>query len=180
MLLGMSSLYAATAKPWRTLTDDAETAPHVNAAAPSGTTREAAAHGAVPVAALARPSASAGPISEPQDTGTPRQDPAGAARESWQKAAQSLRERDFATAGEALRRLSEQGTKSERESAQLVRAQLLLSQGQHAEALALASTLATSAETASIRRKATELANEARKSSASKRSFEPAPGTNLP
>jgi len=178
MLLGMGSLYAATAKPWQRWSAKAELATTANARVPAKTARMTPTL-APPTAAAAIPSASAGGGSEPH-TATPRPEPAVTARESWQRAAQSLREQDFATAGEALRRLSEQGTKAERESAQLVRAQLLLSQGQAAEAFQLATTLAAAAETASIRRKAGELANEARKSSASKRSFEAPPGTNSP
>lgn len=178
MLLGMGSLYAATAKPWRQLVGDAQAPTSKTAHGPDQTTHGNPAP--APVAVSAVPSASGVPSAEPRDAATPRPDSAVAARESWQRAARSLREQDFVTAGEALRRLSEQGTKPERESAELVRAQLLLSQGQRAEALELATALATSAETASIRRKAAELANEARKSSASKRSFEPGAGTNLP
>jgi hypothetical protein len=180
MLLGMGSLYAATAKPWRKLGGDSQQPASSNASVPGKTDHVTSRHTPALVLVPAAPSSSASPAGEPRDNAAPRPDPAVAARESWQRAAQGLRERDFATAGEALRRLSEQGTKAERESAQLVRAQLLLSQGQTAEAFELATALATSAETASIRRKALALASEAGKSSASKRSFEPPTGTNLP
>lgn len=180
MLLGMGSLYAATAKPWRGLGGDAAAPANEDVSVPRKTPNATPRPEPAPVAAPAFPSSSAGAFGEPRDGTAPRPEPSVATRESWRRAAQSLRERDFATAGEALRRLSEQGTKAERESAQLVRAQLLLSQGQRAEAFELASALATSAETTSIRRKASELANEARKSSASMRSFDPPAGTNLP
>lgn len=180
MLLGMSSLYAATAKPWRKLGGSAQAPARTHADAPEKSARVTPRLAAVPVAAPVVPSSSPGATGEPRDNGTPHPDPAAATRESWQRAAQSMRERDFATAGEALRRLSEQGTEAERESARLVRAQLLLSQGQRAEAFELASALAMSAKTASIRHKASELANEARKSSPSQRSFEPPTGTNSP
>jgi hypothetical protein len=179
-LLSIGSLYAATAGPWR-LTGKSggeeasrNRAPPHPPATPLGfdTARVppalASSSGSAPAAPLAPSPAAARPSSAPSP------------RESWQRAARGLRERDFAAADDALRRLSAQGSRPEREAALLARAQLLLSQGQVAAALELSTSLASSADSSSTRHRAAAIASQARESTPSKRSFEPAPATNLP
>ena len=180
-LLGMGSLYAATTKPWRLLNvpkdvtslhETSARAPQpqqVDGSAPRSVTPLLAASSR-PVPAAPSPSLPALPV--------PNKDEA--VRESWQRAAQGLRERDFTAADDALRRLSEQGTIQDREAALLARAQLRLSQGQVAAALELSTRLAASAESESIRQKALEITREARQTNASERSFDPAPVTKPP
>lgn len=54
--------------------------------------------------------------------------------EQWKRAARGLRDGDFQSANAALRELTRRGTEADRESAQLVQAQVLLAQGREAEA----------------------------------------------
>jgi len=98
----------------------------------------------------------------------------------WQRAARGLRERDFETANTALEELARQGSNTERESAQLVQAQLLLSQGREDEAANLLRSLRTSARSATVRQKSAELLARVNESRPSQRSFAPAEGTNDP
>lgn len=104
---------------------------------------------------------------------------ASAAREQWRRAARGLRERDFETANRALEELASKATGAERESAQLVQAQLLLSQGREAEAVSLLRTLQASARSPSVRQKSSELLARV-ESRPSQRSFAPPEGTNDP
>ncbi len=91
-----------------------------------------------------------------------------------------LRERDFETANAALEELAQRGSSAERESAQIVQAQLLLSQGRESDAATLLRTLQASAHSASVRQKSTELLARINDSHPSQRSFAPAEGTNDP
>jgi hypothetical protein len=77
--------------------------------------------------------------------------------QGWQRVARSLREHDLDAAQAALLALEAQGSQADRESAELVRAQLLLSQGRTSEALPMLAQLRASTQSASVRRKATEL-----------------------
>jgi hypothetical protein len=106
--------------------------------------------------------------------------PAASSSEQWQRAARGLRERDFETANAALEELARRGTSAERESAQLVQAQLLLSQGRESDAVSLLRTLRASADSASVRQKSAELLARVNESRPSQRSFAPAEGTNDP
>ena len=106
--------------------------------------------------------------------------PATSTSEPWQRAARGLRERDFETASAALEELARRGTSAERESAQLVQAQLLLSQGRESDAVSLLRTLRATADSASVRQKSAELLARVNESRPSQRSFAPAEGTNDP
>ncbi len=106
--------------------------------------------------------------------------PAASTSEQWQRAARGLRERDFETASAALEELAQRGTGGERESAQLVQAQLLLAQGRDSDAASLLRTLRGSAQSLSVRQKSAELLVRLNESRPSQRSFAPAEGTNDP
>ena len=179
MLLGMGSLYAASA-PWKALNFGWGRAAERAAVAPAP-----AAKPALPPSPSSWPPPLPVTSSGPNRTLVPQPvlptpGSAVAARESWERAAQGLRERDFDTANQALLRLAEQGDSTERETAQLVRAQLLLSQGRAPEAEQLLRALQRAAGSPSIRDKAQELLAAPRKSTPSERSFEPLEGTKLP
>jgi len=77
--------------------------------------------------------------------------------EQWKRAARGLRDGDYQSANAALRELTRRGTDADRESAQLVQAQLLLAQGRDAEAGTLLKSLEASARAPSVRRKSAEL-----------------------
>jgi hypothetical protein len=186
MLLGMGSLYAATQGPWKLpgfratfaaqrarALDEPTPAPRRATAAPASEV-----HSAEPAPsgmADLRPPELGGRLARPLSSALT---PDGG--ESWERAARGLRERDFDTADDALLKLAEQGSPSERETAQLVRAQLLLSQGRRAEAQASLSQLERSAVTPSVLKKAQQLASELRQSAPSQRSFGPLPNTKGP
>jgi len=183
MLLGMGSLYAASAT-WRPMgfswsQDERRLAkgaePQPTARAPVFAPAGEAAEPALPV-----PRASAAPAPAAPGPAASASTAAAAARESWQRAAQGLREQDFDTANDALLKLAQQGTSNEREAAQLVRAQLLLSQGRTADAQAELLRLERSARSESVRLKAGELLSAARKSMPSERSFDAVEGTKQP
>jgi hypothetical protein len=179
-LLSIGSLYAATAGPWRLAgkSGGEEASRHRGPPHPSARPLGFDAARVPPPLASSSGSIAAAPVVPSAAAARPPGAPSP--RETWQRAARGLRERDFAAADDALRRLSAQGSRSEREAALLARAQLLLSQGQVAAALELSTGLATSAESGSTRHRAAAIASQARESTPSKRSFEPAPATNLP
>ena len=180
-LLSIGSLYAATTKPWRLLDtpNDVTSLQKPSARVPQPQQVDRGAPRSVtPLPAAPSSSVTAGPGSSVPALRIPSKEEA--VRESWQRAAQGLRERDFTAADDALRRLSEQGTTLDREAALLARAQLRLSQGQVAAALELSTRLAASAESESIRQRAVEIARQARQRNASERSFDPAPVTKPP
>ena len=178
MLFGMGSLFAATAAPWRLLdfswskaeqrvervVPRAPTPPAPRVAPP------AAESPALPLAPPAQ-ALSAEPTASEHAAG------AGAAKESWRRAAQGLRKRDFESTNDALIKLSQQGTVAEREAALMVRAQLLLNQGQTAEARQLLEGL-RGASSPSIRGKAQMLLDETQKFAPAHRSFELGASTN--
>jgi len=106
--------------------------------------------------------------------------PAASTSEQWQRAARGLRERDFETANAALEELARRGTSAERESAELVQAQLLLSQGRRSDAENLLRRLRSSAHSSLVRQKSAELLAGVDETRPSRRSFAPAEGTNDP
>jgi hypothetical protein len=99
--------------------------------------------------------------------------------EQWKRAARGLRDGDFQSANAALRQLTRRGTEGDRESAQLVQAQVLLAQGREAEAGILLKSLEASAHAPSVRRKSTELLARLRDRPAP-RSTNSRQGTELP
>lgn len=105
--------------------------------------------------------------------------PAVASAEQWRRAARGMRQGDLEGASAALSELSRHGSAADRESALLVQAQLLLSQGKTEQAKGMLQTLADSASAPSVRRKSTELLSR-KKELPSQRSFDPAAGTNVP
>jgi hypothetical protein len=186
-LLGVGSLYAATAGPWpflgRAATPPADMASLATSGRAAVAVRPSARASATPAASTEpRAPAQAAPTSSASASpGTlPRAPQGKTARDDWQRAARGLREQDFASADDAFRRLAARGDAPEREAALLARAQLLLSQGRYATAHELAERLAASAESSSIRRSAAELAQRASQFTQSQRSFDPAPSTNSP
>ena len=100
--------------------------------------------------------------------------------QQWKRAAQGLRDGDFQSANAALKELTRRGTEADRESAQLVQAQVLLAQGREAEAGSLLKVLEASAHAPSVRRKSTELLARLRGRAAAPRAAKSRPGTELP
>jgi hypothetical protein len=78
----------------------------------------------------------------------------------WAKAAQGLRDDDFAGTEAALGKLEQAGSETDREAARLIRAQLLLHQGNASGARALLQDLASNAQSAQVRAKARGLLSE--------------------
>jgi hypothetical protein len=189
MLLGVGTLYAAGAMPAGLLTPSpppsrsptqfvvgvgsgvkAKTRAPVPALAPAPT----------PTSAPASASSSAA-SSKSQGSAAPRGlDAEPAAKESWQRVAQGLRESDLVSSDEELLKLSHQGSAADRETAKLVRAQVLLRQGRVDEAQALLVELRDSGTLVSTRSKATLLLRQLAPARSSHRSFEPSAGTNQP
>lgn len=100
--------------------------------------------------------------------------------EQWQRAARGLREKDFVTAQAALDDLSRRGSSSERESARLVQAQLLISRGRNEDAASTLRELRSFAQSPAVRQKASELLARISETPPSQRSFAPVEGTNEP
>ena len=75
----------------------------------------------------------------------------------WAKAAQGLRNNDFAETELALATLEHAGSTADREAARLIRAQLLMHQGDASGARALLRDLADAAQSAQVRAKARSL-----------------------
>lgn len=107
-------------------------------------------------------------------------DPALQQPELWQRASRGLRDRDFDAANAALAELMREGSVSERESARLVQAQVLLAQGRTQDAELSLRTLAESASSPKLRQKAHELLLTAHENLASQRSFPVDGGANQP
>jgi hypothetical protein len=183
MLLGVGSLYAATALPWRLLlthSNRLESQHGGGRALPSArsaaSSTAVSASGAAPVPLTPEPQAPVtAAFSERVEPA-----PSSAAHETWQRAARALRERDFDTANDALARLSQQGSQAEREAASLLRAQFLLNEQRTVEARDLLVELTRTSRSAVIRGKADSLLAAIQKSTNAHRSFDIAPGTNQP
>jgi hypothetical protein len=110
----------------------------------------------------------------------PSRNPAGVpSAEQWKRAARGLRDGDFRSANAALKQLTSRGTDADRESAQLVQAQVLLAQGKEVEAGSMLRSLEASARAPSVRRKSAELLARLRDRPAS-RSTNSRGGTELP
>jgi hypothetical protein len=176
VMIGVGSVYAATG-PLRLL--GKETSRTEPAAARVPTPVGSVRHGSSSSPELARGPEAARP--EPQIALAPALPaPVTSTGEQWQRAARGLREKDFATAQAALDELARRGTSSERESARLVRAQLLISQGRTEDAAGTLSELQRSAQSSAVRAKASELLARMNAFPPSQRSFAPAEGTNEP
>jgi hypothetical protein len=178
VVLGMGSVYAAT-QPLQLFASDPASGDgdaSVRTPASKSSVRAGAPPGddASPAPARAVPSASQ--LNPVPSLPTP----SSSASEQWQRAARGLREKDFATADAALDELARQGSAAERESARLVRAQLLIAQGRDREASSALRELASSASSLSVKHKATALLTRMNESLPSRRSFEPVEGTNRP
>ena len=111
---------------------------------------------------------------------SPRAIGAASEPELWQRAARGLRDEDFDSANAALADLIRQGTTSERESARLVQAQVLLAQGRGQEAELLLRELASTGQSAKVRQKSRELLPTSQENRSSHGSFSPAGGANEP
>jgi len=181
MLLGMSGVYAATARPFKglwfssTLLADRPEPPPERAfrrAAPSLAPQPSGEPAAAP---SARPGSAERAAAAPS-----RGLPTPAPTENWQRAARGLRERDFDTVSDALAELEASGGPAERDAAQLVRAQLLLSQGRDDEARSLLGNLQNGAHSANVRQKARELFARINQAGVSQRSFEEPEATKAP
>ena len=179
-VIGIGTVYAATGSlrvfdrseqvVVRRVLPPAVTTPSPRAALPLPSPREA-----TPVAIVPQPSL---PLT-PSFAGAPAT-PAASTSEQWQRAARVLRERDFETANTALEELARRGSSGERESAQLVQAQLMLSQGRESDAANLLRSLRASAGSATVRQKSAELLARVNESRPSQRSFAPPEGANDP
>lgn len=175
VVLGVSSVYAATLiRPFSAEPKDPLTPTVVPTAAPRAAKlrprprqqqvpeADASAEADADSQAEPRPEAAAG---REVDIGSPgvvrEQSPRSVApipsAEQWKRAARGLRDGDFQSANAALKELSRRGTEADRESAQLVQAQVLLAQGREAEAGSLLKALEASAHAPSVRRKSAEL-----------------------
>lgn len=169
MLMAVGTVYAATvmkpltsappppvaSPPAETRTSPARPTPSPKAAKvveenAASETEEPTPEAAPPVAL---PSPTAAPVRE-QPARSPTPAPSA---EQWKRAAQGLRDGDYQSANAALKELTRKGTEAERESAQLVQAQVLLAQGREGEAQRLLKSLEGSARAPSVRRKSVEL-----------------------
>jgi thioredoxin-like negative regulator of GroEL len=84
-------------------------------------------------------------------------DHAPADRALWAKAAEGLRNNDFNETQSALATLEHAGSAADREAARLIRAQLMLHQGNTSGARALLQDLADHAQSEAVRAKARNL-----------------------
>jgi hypothetical protein len=100
--------------------------------------------------------------------------------ELWQRAARSLRDKDFDGANAALADVVRNGSASERESARLVQAQVLLAQGRARDAELSLRELAASARSPKVRQKAAALLLTPQQNLPSERSFSIDEGANEP
>lgn len=172
--LGMGSVYAASGPLHLLGNEPARVEPARPHAAPPthGARRE-------PTNVFAPPLEPAQP--ELRDNAVPSPAaPAPAASEQWQRAARGLRDKDFTTAQAALEDLARHGSSTERESARLVQAQLLVSQGRTEEAAGMLRDLQRSAQSSAVRTKASQLLSRLNENRPSQRSFAPLEGTNSP
>jgi hypothetical protein len=171
--IGMGSVYAATGPLHLFGNEPARLEPRVPSAAPAHSARRE------PTSVLAPPLHPTEP--EPLlNSAPPLATPATSAGEQWQRAARGLRDQDFATAQSALEELAHHGSDNERESARLVQAQLLVSQGRTEEATGVLRELRGAARSSAVRAKASELLSRLNENRPSQRSFAPLEGTNTP
>ena len=95
---------------------------------------------------------------KPSAVGSDERPPADGA--VWAKAAQGLRDKDFAQTAAALSTLEHAGSTTDREAARLIRAQLMLHQGNVSGARAVLQELLERAQSAQVRAKAQGLLSE--------------------
>jgi len=179
MLLGVGSLFAASSAGLRIFergAPSAEVAPAASVAItpPAVILLQAPALPAAPSAAtsaLNRAPEAEHPPRPATVTPAPASEP-----EQWRNVARAMREHDYHAADSALSELEGRGG-SQAEAAQLVRAQLLLSQGRSSEAEVLLRALQTSAASPSVREKSAELLARPTKSGSPQRSVELPAGT---
>ena len=179
-VIGISTVYAASGSlRWFGRSDEVfvRRAPPPVAATPSS---RAALPVVSPSAAVPAPIVPQPPLPSAVSGAPAPAPPTASSNEQWQRAARGLRERDFETANTALEELARRGSEAERESAQLVQAQLLLSQGRESDAANMLRSLRASARSATVRQKSAELLARMNESRPSQRSFAPAEGTNDP
>jgi len=181
MLLGMGSLFAATAIP--RLLPGAGGTKSPSGVQPRPNEKEVSrAYGARPrtTASAAEPVTSSNapvPSAAPE---TPLRAFSAAERESWQRVAGALRNSDLEEADAALLKLARQGSEADREVARLVRAQVLLRQGRELEARAVLQALSQPGISEATRRKAASLLERTVPVTPPHRSFELEPSTKGP
>lgn len=175
VFIGVGSVYAAAAVPrlFERATLPVAPAP-ASAQPPTIPPREA--RDAVPEAAA--PSVVQPPA--PPRSEQARPTASAVAHERWQRVARGMRGEDYESAQVALEELATDGDHAQRESARLVQAQLLISQGRRDLAMPLLEELRASARAASVKQKADKLLLQIDEAPPAKRSFEPAPGANEP
>jgi hypothetical protein len=171
LALGFGVAFAADAVVQRTQTK-VLAAPSASTVAPP-IPRKIAPSAAVPSAVeSAEPSAEPPPAiaeakrtrvsSSPAPSGTSEpSDPEAANAAAWSRAAEGLRNSDAAETKSALSALENSGRDSDREAARLVRAQLMLHQGDSVGALTVLHELMSNAKSPLVRSKARALINQA-------------------
>jgi hypothetical protein len=192
VVVGVSSVYAATQiRPFVSPQPDESAAPVVvpTSAARPGKPRPPSQKATSPESAadagsIVDETEEAGRETDASATGALHEQPAHSpapmpSADQWKRAARGLRDGDFQSANAALKELTRRGTEADRESAQLVQAQVLLAQGKEAEASSLLKSLQASAHAPSVRRKSTELLARLRDRPAP-RSAKSRSGTELP
>lgn len=191
VVVGVSSVYAATQiRPFVSQPDESAAPVVVPTSAarpgklrhpsPKATAPESEADAGLHVDGAEEPSREADASSTGALHEQPARSPASVpSADQWKRAARGLRDGDFQSANAALKELTRRGTEADRESAQLVQAQVLLAQGKEAEASSLLKSLQASAHAPSVRRKSTELLARLRDRPAP-RSAKSRSGTALP
>lgn len=176
VFIGVGSVYAAAGVP-RLLDRTTAVASAPSAALPPAAAPRRAL-GVLPE--VAAPSAVEPPAPAPARGEQARPPASAVAREEWQRAARGMRGQDFESAHAALEELANDGEDAQRESARLVQAQLLISQGRRDLAKPLLQELRASARAPSVQRKADKLLLQIDEAPPARRSFEPAAGANEP
>lgn len=108
---------------------------------------------------IAQPEAESTPAATGRALGGPASPPY--ADDAWQRAAQSLRNKDFSAADTALAEIEARGRPSERDAARLARAELMLASGRQAMAVPHLRDLAEHAKSSVVRGRARELLQRA-------------------
>jgi len=176
VVLGTGSLLAATrVAAW--LAPDAGIAPvpSSNAVAPA----RAGSRKNTPPRSIPPSSREASVALPPVPSVRPRALGEASEPELWQRAARSLRDKDFDAADATLEELMREGSPSDKESARLVQAQVLLARGRTQAAEQLLHELAATAHSPKVRQKSLELLSM-QKELPSDRSFPVEEGANEP
>lgn len=164
-----------------------------HSAAPSGKTAQRATRTATsrlpPEPAPAAPSAGAPlspialdelPLEPVREHNAPARATPSERESPWQRAAKGLRERDLSATEAALSELEARSSPADRETARLIRAQLLLTLGRTTEARWLLEALAAEASSPSVRSKATSLLANSTSRSTPERSERASEATEKP